>query len=156
MAIHLIRHAKAGSRQRWDQPDEKRPLSTAGAAQAEQVAEQLSGSGVTMLVASPALRCRQTLEPLGRRLGREVAVDAALAEGASGEGALEALMAMAATSPELAACSHGDVIPRVLELLARQGVDVEGGTNLPKGGRVTLDLRGGTVVRARAHPAPAG
>ncbi|MCU1351860.1 MAG: hypothetical protein JWM05_1069 [Acidimicrobiales bacterium] len=155
MAIHLIRHAKAGSRRRWEQPDANRPLSAAGAEQAEQLAEQLRNAGVTRLVSSPALRCRQTLEPLAALLGLDVTVDPALAEGAAGDGALDALLAMAAATPEMAACSHGDVIPRVVQLLAEQGVEVEGGTSLAKAGRVTLDLDGdGRVTGVRTLPPP--
>ena len=155
MTIHLIRHAKAGSRARWEQPDAQRPLSPAGAAQAVRLGDLLADAGISRLVASPSLRCRQTLEPLGARLGLDVGVDAALAEGASGATALDALLAMAAIAPDLAACSHGDVIPEVVRLLADRGVEVEGGASVAKAGRVALEVRRGAVSAVRCFPPPA-
>src|SRR4051812_37770906 len=42
IAVLLVRHGKAGSSDRWEGPDEERPLTPAGRAQARRLAEVLS------------------------------------------------------------------------------------------------------------------
>src|SRR5664279_4081391 len=87
-SLLLIRHAKAGNRSRWQGPDDLRPLSRSGRRQAETLVVRLAEFPLRRLVASPALRCVQTLEPLA--VARRIAIepDAALLEGASIRGAL--------------------------------------------------------------------
>src|SRR4051812_442509 len=59
----LVRHAHAGSKKQWSGPDHERPLSRRGQEQARDLAGVLAGLGVTRLLSSPALRCRETLQP---------------------------------------------------------------------------------------------
>jgi len=62
VTVVLVRHAEtAGSTREGGDP----PLSEAGRARAEALARTLAMSGVTHLFASEALRCRETLAPLG-------------------------------------------------------------------------------------------
>ncbi len=117
----MVRHAKAGSRHKWDGDDRERPLSGAGRRQAAAITERLAGEHVTGLYASHYARCVQTLEPLGKRLGLDVVADARLAEAASFESTLE-LLAEAGDGAVL--CSHGDVIPDTIDALVRRGLDV--------------------------------
>ncbi|MHB2023560.1 MAG: bifunctional RNase H/acid phosphatase [Mycobacteriales bacterium] len=56
------------------------PLSETGVAQASRLAEALAVSGVTAIIASPMLRCRQTAEPIAKRLGVEMELDEDLRE----------------------------------------------------------------------------
>jgi phosphohistidine phosphatase SixA len=81
---------------------------------AEQLALQVTGP----LLSSPYLRCRQTLEPLGERLGLEVIDDLRLAEGQPFEPALD-LVNEAADGTVL--CTHGDLLPAVVSALVRRG-----------------------------------
>jgi 2,3-bisphosphoglycerate-dependent phosphoglycerate mutase len=65
--IFLVRHAHSDY-----SPDEMRALSVSGRAAAERVADVLAGRGVSRIISSPYTRARQTVEPLGRRLGIEI------------------------------------------------------------------------------------
>ena len=116
--VLLVRHAKAGERERWDGPDRLRPLSKKGVAQAERLVEDLAGYGVTRVVASPYVRCVQTVEPLAERLGVGVEESDGLAEGASVDGIAGLLHAVRDETAVL--CTHGDVIPTLLDFLARR------------------------------------
>ena len=121
--LFLVRHADAGSRSDWAGPDRERPLSARGVRQAEGLAEQLAGRDVERLVASPFARCRQTLEPRGARLGLAVDVDERLAEGAGARPVLELAAELGRHRSVL--CSHGDVIPDLLEHLLVTGVKLK-------------------------------
>ena len=64
----LVRHGHAGDKKSWDGDDALRPLSGRGRQQAAGLVASLRAVGVNRLVASPSLRCRQTLEPLSGTL----------------------------------------------------------------------------------------
>jgi 8-oxo-dGTP diphosphatase len=84
-----------------------------------------------------------------------VETDDRLLEGADPGQALALLEEAMAESRAVAACSHGDVIPGVLDLLRAEGVDFEGRFTWPKAS--TWVLEGGDaggVVRARYLPPP--
>ncbi|HEY4375847.1 MAG TPA: histidine phosphatase family protein [Acidimicrobiales bacterium] len=158
MRIHLVRHADAGSRKKFAGPDDRRPLDPRGAAQAaalaEGLAEALSSSLATCLVASPFVRCRQTLEPLGTRLSLPVTTELALAEGTSGATALDRLLSLGADGGAVVACSHGDVIPAVLGEAARRGAVIDRSNGLPKASRYDLEVVDGEVLSGTFHPRP--
>jgi 8-oxo-dGTP diphosphatase len=123
MQIYLIRHAHAGGR-RNDGRDLYRPLSADGNRRAEQLVGLLAELAIDRLVSSPATRCVQTLEPLGRARNLPVDDQQALWEGSS---AVEALTALAGLDGQIVvACSHGDIIPAVIEQLGALGVPVAG------------------------------
>ena len=83
--VLLVRHAKAGDRERWTGDDRLRPLDKRGRRQADAMVGPLAGLSLTRLVSSPYVRCVQTLEPLSARVGMAVESDRAIAEGASVE-----------------------------------------------------------------------
>lgn len=114
--ILLVRHGKAGSRQRWESPDHVRPLTAAGRRQADWLAGLDCVLDVRTILTSPYVRCVQTVEPLAARLGVPVAVDDRLAEGVAAEEALRALAS--AASGAVVACTHGDIVEGVLGVLA--------------------------------------
>ena len=97
MAIHLVRHAKAGARPAWHQPDDLRPLTDAGLVQALTIADALVPLGVTRVVSSRYVRCVQTIQPLADKLGLEVEIHPALAEEASVDDAWALLESAAST-----------------------------------------------------------
>jgi phosphohistidine phosphatase SixA len=72
--ILLLRHASAGDSAAWEGDDRERPLDSRGRKQAKALAKQLAEFEPTVIVTSPYLRCRQTVEPLARRLGTAVEV----------------------------------------------------------------------------------
>jgi broad specificity phosphatase PhoE len=121
MRLFVVRHVKAGDRSRWEGPDQERPASKPGRAQAAAIADRLEPEKVSAVISSPALRCIQSVEPLADRLGLKVEVDERLAE----DSALKAVLAVVNDVPDRAVlCSHGDVIPELIEALVRRGMEV--------------------------------
>lgn len=151
--LYVVRHADAGSRGRHDLPDDCRPLSERGQRQAEALAEQLADVGIKRLVASPFLRCVQTLAPLASRLGIEVESDARLGEGTGSAGALA--VATELRSAPAAICSHGDVIPDVLEALLRHGIKLKDEPRWQKASTWVLTRDGEGFSKGRYLPPPA-
>ena len=122
MAIHLVRHAKAGNRPAWHQPDDLRPLTSAGAVQALAVAELLGDRSIVRVASSRYVRCVQTIQPLADRVGVEVETLTALAEEADIGATWSLLEQIAADGRETVLCSHGNVIGAVLDRLRRRGI----------------------------------
>src|SRR6478609_9257393 len=115
MAQYLVRHAKAGSRNGWIGPDEARPLTRAGREQAEAIMRALAERPVPRALSSPYRRCVETLQPLAAKLGLPVEMVEVLAEGVSAAVVVEFMTALPDDS---VLCSHGDVIPAVIDVLA--------------------------------------
>ena len=146
MTLYLIRHADAGMRDPYSPSDHLRGLSEDGLRQATRIADRLVDSGVTRVLSSPYPRCVQTVEPLARRLGVEIETDTVLAEGVDGRRTLALMMALAGTEAVL--CSHGDVIPDVLRLLAMTGTSINGRRRNAKGSIWTINTDGKALVAA--------
>ena len=123
MRLFLIRHAHAGDRTAGTR-DKFRPLSPKGRRRAEELAAILADQGVTRVLSSPATRCWQTVAPLAKACGVEVEEVDELWEGSS----LDEVFALfdRLDVPVAAACSHGDIIPEVIDSLHRSGVAVTG------------------------------
>ena len=79
---YLVRHAKAGSRERWTAPDRDRPLTDAGKDPGHRAGRALLGPARSRVLSSPYLRCVETVAPLAEALGLSVEEDDRLAEGA--------------------------------------------------------------------------
>ena len=155
MAVHLIRHADAGRRGSWDGPDGERPLVHAGRAQAEALADELASLRPQRILSSPLVRCVQTVQPLADALGIVVEPHPALAEGADLD-ATWALLEALAGDQDTVLCSHGDVIPPLLDRLARRGLPVQGaGHDVTKGSVWTIEAAAdGSLTNARLAFAP--
>jgi 8-oxo-dGTP diphosphatase len=76
----LVRHASAGDREAWDGDDRERPLDERGQGQARELVSRLAPFAVDAIYASPALRCRETVEPLAAARGLQVVVREELGE----------------------------------------------------------------------------
>ena len=127
MPLYLVRHAKAGSRSAWEGDDCDRPLVENGWAQANGLAVLLAPMNPIVLLSSPYLRCIQTLEPLAEACGLPVQIETRLEE----DSPLERSLAALEDAPDNAVmCSHGDVIPDVLNGLIRRGMFVDAGAPL--------------------------
>jgi 8-oxo-dGTP diphosphatase len=112
----------------------------------------MSDAPVTRVVSSPYVRCMETVAPLAEKVGVAVEPHKALAEGHTVNAAIELLVSL----PDHAvACSHGDVIPAVVDALVRQGMQVEGEPDWRKGAVWVLERDGDEFVRAVALPPPA-
>lgn len=145
--VYVIRHAKAGSRSRWDGEDLDRPLSKRGRTQAELLVEMLHGVELATIASSPYVRCCETVEPLAADRGLVVATDHRLGEGAGGAGALALVGELAPKGGVL--CSHGDVIGELLATIARRGVELGPEPLCEKGSVWELTLDGDEIDRAR-------
>jgi 8-oxo-dGTP diphosphatase len=152
--IYVVRHAKAGERERWRGPDEERPLTEKGRRQAERLVQGFQGSEIERIVSSPFLRCIQTVEPLARSRGLEVGIANELAEGAGPERTIEFIRRLAPVPTVL--CGHGGEIDAVVRAFEDEGVKVEGSRGLAKGSVWVLEREDGRVVSARYLSAPAG
>lgn len=143
LQIDLLGHTDAGDKTAWPGDQSERPLSALGIRQAAVLADTLlAESRFDALYSSPALRCRQTLDPLARRFGLKINVLSELDEAdgyalppgweTSRAAPISALGASYAAGRMLRAlrlvqgevgegrvaiCSHGDVIPALLALL---------------------------------------
>ena len=120
--LFVIRHAHAGSRHDWDGPDHLRPLDEKGWRQAQAIADLLADEGTKRVVSSPIVRCVQTLEGLADKIGLPILIDERLAEGAGGAAALELVDELRGTSAAI--CSHGDVVPDLLDALVERGLEL--------------------------------
>ena len=150
----LLRHASAGPRGAGP-ADLDRPLDRRGAAQAAALVDVLAPllGGLAEVRTSPARRCRETVAPLADRLGVDAQVDEALVEGCD----VRVLLSRVETGivrPTVWA-SHGDVIPELLTMLVRRGLDLGPDPRSAKASTWVLDVEDGRVSSARYLPPPA-
>lgn len=148
----LVRHAAAGDRSAWNGDDQMRPLSRKGTRQAEGIANLLVPHGVDRVLSSPYLRCVQTVEPLASRTGLPIEQHQALVEGADPRLGLSLLSKLVESNAVLV--SHGDVIPNLLDHLARSGMELLAPFEAKKGSTWVVDVEAGAHVRARYLPPP--
>jgi 8-oxo-dGTP diphosphatase len=151
---YVIRHAKAGSRESWREPDELRPVSPAGRRQSTRLVELFDGMPVRRLFSSPFLRCIQTLEPLAEARNLDIDLAHELSEGAP-IAAAEALILAAAADGPAAFSTHGDVQAGLVRDLLERGAHLEGEQiAFKKGSTWTLEVVGGKVGAVRYLPPP--
>ena len=151
--LHLVRHADAGNRGAWVGDDFERPLDDAGRVQADAISAALAERPVRRILSSPYVRCVDTVVPLGRTLGLPVEACDELAEGSYVNGAFELLGSLAGTEGDAVLCSHGDVIPGLLWVLAQYGLDIPDLGRCKKGSIWELEVNEGRVVGATyRHP----
>lgn len=131
VSLLVVRHTHAGQRAAWSGDDSLRPLSEKGVKQALGLADALVLHRPGLVVSSPAVRCVTTVEPLADQLGVEVVVDDRLAEGA-GAAEVQTLLRDVADGATVV-CTHGDVIPRILDQLIADGMTPEHGLRWAKG-----------------------
>jgi phosphohistidine phosphatase SixA len=152
--VLLIRHAHAGSRRDWRGPDSARRLSARGVKQAKSLVETVAGYAPQRIVSSPAVRCFQTVAPLGKAFDVAVKKDEVLAEGAG----LSALaLVRQVGSEKIALCTHGDVIAEILVALADEDhLDLGSRPRQAKGSVWVLENEGSRFVKASYLPPPDG
>jgi 8-oxo-dGTP diphosphatase len=152
VTLYLVRHAKAGDRREWAGDDRLRPLSRRGQRQAEGLVELLADRPVDRVLSSPYVRCMETVVPLAGMRNLAVEPCDALAE----EAPLDAVLALVRkhADEDAVLCSHGDVIPMLLDHLARRGVDLGPHPIWPKGCTWELETEGDEIVAARYVPPP--
>jgi phosphohistidine phosphatase len=129
MLVFLIRHAHADV----GEPDETRPLSARGLAEARAVAETLSrhGEPPVLVLTSPLLRARQTAEEIAHATSAKVRVETSLGPGTT----LDALRATIGNETRaIAAVCHQPDCSRMTRSVT--GSD----PGFPPGGMVEINL----------------
>jgi broad specificity phosphatase PhoE len=151
--FYFVRHAKAGSRGRWEGNDRDRPLSKSGFKQAEELVSVLGANPIAAVWSSPYLRCVQTVEPLAKARRLKIQETRHLAEGARLKGAYRFI-----EDPDLddtVLCTHGDVILELVDdLIRRRIVKASQASLADKGSTWLVEVDDGSPVGARYIPAP--
>lgn len=150
--LFLLRHAAAGDRSKWEGIDAIRPLNKKGRRQSAALAESLRHSGIEKIYTSPYTRCVETVEPLAEAIGAKVVEHDALAEGPDIDAAYALTDELVGTNAVL--CSHGDVIPAVINRMMWAGLTLESRFYCSKASIWEVDLVGGRFTTARYVPPP--
>ncbi len=148
MTLFLVRHASAFARTALDD-DLDRPLDETGLEQASGIAQLLGERGITEIHSSRAIRCVQTVEPLAEQLELDINVHPALVEGQSAEMAVHTARLLAKAGTTAVFSSHGDIIPDMIQTLAREGMVIVGPRSWAKGSTWELTTRGGDIAEAK-------
>ena len=150
--LFLFRHGAAGDRSKWTGVDAVRPLTKKGRRQAAALAESLADRGIEKIYSSPYTRCVQSVEPLAEAIGAKVVEHDALAEGPDIDAAYDLTHGLVGYNAVL--CSHGDVIPAVINRMMWAGLTLESPFYCSKGSIWAVDLEGGRFTTARYIPPP--
>lgn len=152
MKLFVIRHGKAGERDEWTGDDDLRPLTKGGRRQTAALTKAFAERGITKIVSSPAVRCRQSVEPLAEQLRLPVDLSEAIAEGAPLDETLALVDKVAGETALL--CTHGDVVGNLLRHSQRHGVDIGEG-RMEKASTWVFDLEAGAIIDAHYVSPPA-
>jgi phosphohistidine phosphatase SixA len=120
MRLFLVRHAEAAP----GEPDELRPLTTAGRAVARHLGERLAIEHPDAVVSSPLLRARETAELIAATAGLTPEPDERLAPGATAEDVRAAVLDRGETV--IAVGHQPDCSAIVLALTGRERVFAPG------------------------------
>lgn len=121
-AIIAVRHGKAVPPDSWDGADATRPLLQRGTDQAASIALGLAAYRPRKIVSSTAIRCLATVQPLSRVTGVKVKETDALSQDAyeAGEARVSEIIAKRIRRRQnTVLCSHGPVLPEIVEEVAR-------------------------------------
>ncbi len=150
--VVLLRHAKAGSRARWNGHDDERPLDADGVRQARWFADVLPLFAPDHVVSAGLARCVQTVEPFAAQAGLSVEIVDELSDRcyqADPDASLAALRALARPGSVVVASSQGETVPGLIGTLAASRDPAT-----RKGGFWVLCFTGGELVSADPYPPP--
>ena len=120
-AVIAVRHGKAVPPGTWDGPDSTRPLMHRGSDQAAGIAQGIAAFAPEKIMSSTAVRCLSTVAPLSELLGIPVKTTDAISQDSyeAGEASVRDVVARRLKKRRTAVlCSHGPVLPHILEELA--------------------------------------
>jgi phosphohistidine phosphatase SixA len=150
MMLLLVRHAHAGEKHRWPGPDNLRPLSAAGEAEAAGLLVRLKDYPVGRILSSPADRCRQTVQPLAD--DRLLPIEPIPELGVAADPAVVLALLGDLQVQDAVVCTHGEVIGEVLLRLIVEGLAVDQPLTWPKGSTWLLEDAGGRFRFGRYLP----
>ncbi|WP_067692686.1 NUDIX hydrolase [Nocardia jejuensis] len=147
----MVRHGKAGRRERFAGHDDDRPLEKAGRAQARALVPNLLAFGAAEIVSAPPLRCVQTVTPLAEELGTDIESEPLFSESgyaAAPDEARKRARDLVSERAVRVVCSQGKVIPGLIaDLAAEDDVPLPPARNR-KGSVWVLSFHGGRLVAA--------
>ena len=117
----VVRHAKSRSRSAWAEADPIRPLNPRGRERAGALIPLLAAYGVSRVVTSPSVRCLDTVLPYAVAAGTRARLKPGLSEEGFAEQpdrALYYLTRLLERGNAAVVCTHGPVLPSLLEWLA--------------------------------------
>ena len=150
--IYLLRHGSAGDRNKWEGDDRIRPLTKKGRKQSEALASRLAEAGIERVFSSPYKRCVQSVEPMAKAIGAKVEITDALAEGPDVDAAYDLIDSLVGANAVL--CSHGDVIPAVMNRMMWAGLTLESRFYCSKGSVWKIGVEAGRFTTAHYSPPP--
>lgn len=148
--IFLYRHGAAGNRIKWEGNDRERPLTKKGKRQAAAFAEAMKDRGIERLVTSPYDRCVQSVEPLAAATGAKIEIDESLSEGPDIDAAYELVDSLVGHNAVV--CSHGDVIPAVINRMMWAGLTLDSRFYCSKGSVWEIGVEGGRFTTGHYIP----
>jgi 8-oxo-dGTP diphosphatase len=117
----IVRHARSRSRSTWPTADPLRPLNPRGRERAKALIPILAAYGITRVVTSPSVRCLDTVLPYAVAAGKRARLKSGLSEEGFAEQPDRApyhLTRLLERGNAAVVCSHGPVLPVLLERLA--------------------------------------
>jgi 8-oxo-dGTP diphosphatase len=148
----VVRHGHAGDRERWEGPDEHRPLTKKGRDQAAGLVELLTRFDVGRILSSRYVRCLETVVPLACDRRRSIEVHPALAEGSSVLDVRTLVGELAGTTSVL--CTHGDVIWNLLVGPGHHPGPADDDPPMAKGSTWVVEGSEGHLIATRYLPPP--
>ena len=145
----VLRHTEALERSSWDEPDELRPLTKQGIADARALVPPFTALGLTRMVSSDAVRCVDSVQPFADAIGMPVELQPVLSEERYIEhplGAEKLTRALLADGARTVVCSHRPVLPEVIQAAAEQAPELAPKEPLDVGDFVVFHHRGSVPV----------
>lgn len=145
----VLRHTEARERSSWDGPDELRPLTEQGAADARALVSPFTALGLTRVVSSDAVRCVDSVQPFADTTEVSLELEPVLSEERYLEhplGAEKLTRALLADGSRTVVCSHRPVLPEVIRAAAEQAPERAPKEPLHAGDFLLFHHRGGVPV----------
>lgn len=150
--LFLVRHSAAGDRSKWKGNDGKRPLTKSGVRQAAAIAQRLAPRGIERILSSPYDRCTLTVQPLSKLTGAPIEVTEALAEEPDLDVTWEIVESLIGYNAVV--CSHGDVIPAIINRMMWAGLSIESRLYCSKASTWEVEVDGGKFTTGTYVPPP--
>jgi 8-oxo-dGTP diphosphatase len=150
--LYLLRHGTAANREKWTGEDTRRPLTKKGRRQAEAIARSLADAGIERILTSPYDRCVQTVGPLAEMIGAPIETYPELAEEADLDAAYALVDGVVGANAVI--CSHGDVIPALINRMMWAGLELSSRFYCSKGSIWEVPVEGGKFTTGHYIPPP--
>ncbi len=150
--LYLYRHTTAGERSRWKGRDEDRSLTKKGWREADAIAGYLAGAGIERIFSSPYERCVQSVKPLAKLIKAPVEISSLLGEEPDIDAAYALIDGLVGTNAVV--CSHGDVIPALINRMMWAGLTLDSRFYCSKGSIWVVGVEEGKFTNAYYRPPP--